>query len=51
MNHKATLHFLLVLTFITASLNIFSYGMTALMLPTMQQVYAAGLCRQSWDYS
>ena len=40
MNHKATLHFLLVLTFITASLNIFSYGMTALMLPTMQQVYA-----------
>ncbi len=38
MNHKATLHFLLVLTFLTAGLNIFAYGMTALMLPQMQQM-------------
>lgn len=38
MNHKATLHFLLVLTFITAGLNIISYGGTALLLPQMRQL-------------
>ena len=38
MNHKATLHFLLVLTFITAGLNLFAYGMTALLLPQMHQM-------------
>ena len=38
--HLTTLHFLLVLTFITAGLNLFAYSMTALLLPTMQQIYA-----------
>lgn len=40
MKHKATLHFLLVLTFITAGLNLISYGGTALLLPQMRQMYA-----------
>ena len=38
MNHKTTLHFLLVLTFITAGLNIISYTGTALLLPQMRQM-------------
>lgn len=38
MNHKATLHFLLVLTFLTAGANILSYLGTALLLPQMQQL-------------
>lgn len=39
-NHLTTLHILLVLTFISAGFNLMGYGMTALMLPTLQQVYA-----------
>ena len=38
--HLTTLHFLLVLTFITAGLNLLTYGMTCLVLPQMQQLYA-----------
>jgi len=38
MNHKTTLHLLLVLTFITAGLNLISYGGTALLLPQMRQM-------------
>ena len=41
MNRKLTLHILLVLTFIFAGLSCFSYLVTAAILPTMQQYYAA----------
>ena len=40
MNHKTTLHLLLVLTYITAGLNIISYAGTALLLPQMQHMVA-----------
>lgn len=39
-NHLTTLHILLVLTFLTAGFNLMGYGLTALMLPSLQQVYA-----------
>lgn len=38
MKHQGTLHFLLVLTFLTAGANIISYLGTALLLPQMQQM-------------
>lgn len=40
MQQKTLFHILLVITFIFAGLSAFSYLMTALMLPTLQQVYA-----------
>lgn len=38
MKHRTTLHFLLILTFITAVANLISYGGTALLLPQMRQM-------------
>ena len=40
MQRKTLFHILLVITFIFAGLSAFSYLMTALLLPTMQQLYA-----------
>lgn len=40
MQQKTLFHILLVITFIFAGLSAFSYLMTALLLPTMQQIYA-----------
>ena len=40
MQQKTLFHILLVITFIFAGLSAFSYLMTSLMLPTMQQIYA-----------
>lgn len=40
MNNKTLFRILLVITFIFAGLSAFSYLMTSLMLPTMQQIYA-----------
>ena len=40
MQQKTLFRILLVITFIFAGLNAFSYLMMALLLPTMQQVYA-----------
>ena len=40
MQQKNLLHILLVITFIFAGLSAFSYLMTALLLPTMQHIYA-----------
>ncbi len=37
MNHKTTLHLLLVLTYITAAFNIMAYGGSALLLPQMRE--------------
>ena len=40
MQQKTLFRILLVITFVFAGLNAFSYLMMALLLPTMQQVYA-----------
>ena len=40
MQQKTLFHILLVITFFFAGLSAFSYLMTALLLPTMQQLYA-----------
>ena len=40
MQQKTLFHILMVITFIFAGLSAFSYLMTALLLPTMQQLYA-----------
>ena len=40
MQQQTLFHILLVITFIFAGLSAFSYLMTALLLPTMQQLYA-----------
>ena len=40
MQQKTLLHILLVITFFFAGLSAFSYLTTALMMPTMQQIYA-----------
>ena len=40
MQRKTLFHILLVITFIFAGLSAFSYLMTALLLPTMQQLYS-----------
>jgi len=40
MQRKTLFHILLVITFIFAGLSAFSYLMTALLLPTMQHIYA-----------
>lgn len=40
MNNKTLFRILLVITFVFAGLNAFSYLVTAAMLPTIQQIYA-----------
>ena len=40
MERKTLFHILLVITFIFAGLSAFSYLMTSLLLPSMQQLYA-----------
>ena len=37
-NNLTTLHLLLVLTYITAGLNLFSYAITSLMMPTFKEM-------------